>query len=118
METREGFLDLEILRKNYLIFVLISLFISIVFSFWFNSGWKKLKELYNMDKETKKYMSIINELQEENRTLAAEIRRLKKNPHYLESTARKKLGLIKENEIIYRLRQDALIESKKSSDKE
>lgn len=106
---------MEIFRKKYFIFLIFS-FISIVFSLWFSSGWKRLKELYNMDRNAKKYMAIINELQEENRILAAEIRRLKKNSQYLESTARKKLGLVKENEIIYRLKEDPVIENKEFSD--
>ena len=71
-----------------------------------------------MDREIKKHQAMINELQEENRILAAEIRRLKKNHQYLESTARKKLGLVKENEIIFRLKEDGIIENKEFSDKE
>jgi len=51
-------------------------------------------------------MAIIRDFKEKNRLLAAEIRRLKEDKEYFESVARKELGLIKENEIIYRFKND------------
>ncbi len=48
----------------------------------------------------------MEDLKEKNRLLVDEIRRLKEDKEYFESVARKELGLIKENEIIYRFKKD------------
>ena len=58
-----------------------------------------------MQKEKERYLVIIRDLEEKNRLLVAEIRRIREDPKYLESLARKELGLIKENEIIYRFQK-------------
>jgi cell division protein FtsB len=59
-----------------------------------------------MQREKEKCLAAIEQLKEKNRVLAAEIRRLRGDRHYLESVARKELGLVKENEVIYRIRND------------
>ena len=48
-------------------------------------------------------MAILKDLSAKNRCLASEIRRLRTDPEYFESVARKELGLVGENEIMYRL---------------
>ena len=63
-------------------------------------------DLHKMQKEKEEYLAIIRDLRESNRLLAAEIRRLRDDKEYFESVARKELGLVKENEIIYRFRKD------------
>jgi len=65
-----------------------------------------LLDLYRMQREKEKCLAAIEQLKEKNRVLAAEIRRLRGDRHYLESVARKELGLVKENEVIYRIRND------------
>jgi len=55
-----------------------------------------------MQKEKEQSGVLIEELKEKNKELIAEIRRLKGDPRYLESVARKELGLVRDNEIIYR----------------
>ena len=55
-----------------------------------------------MQKEKEQSGALIEELKEKNKELIAEIRRLKGDPRYLESVARKELGLVRDNEIIYR----------------
>jgi cell division protein FtsB len=57
-----------------------------------------------MQQEKGRYLAIINDLKEKNRILTAEIRRLREDPKYFESVARRELGLVKANEIIYRFR--------------
>lgn len=58
-----------------------------------------------MRKEEERCLTILDDLKEKNRLLTAEIRRLREDPSYFESVARKELGLVRENEIIYRFRQ-------------
>jgi len=59
-----------------------------------------------MQKENERSLAVIKELKEKNKLLAAEIRRLREDRRYLESVARKELGLIKDNEIIYRFKRE------------
>ena len=59
-----------------------------------------------MKKEKEEYLVIIRDLNEKNRLLAAEIRRLKEDPEYFESVVRKELGMVKDNEIIYHFKKD------------
>jgi cell division protein FtsB len=58
-----------------------------------------------MRKEKERCLAILDDLKEKNRLLTAEIRRLREDPRYFESVARKELGLVRENEIIYRFKQ-------------
>jgi len=59
-----------------------------------------------MQKEREECLAIIRDIEEKNRLLAAEIRRLGEEKEYFESVARKELGLVKDNEIIYRFKRD------------
>jgi cell division protein FtsB len=58
-----------------------------------------------MQKEKEESGILVEELKEKNRELIAEIRRLKGDPQYLQSVARKELGLVRENEVIYRFKK-------------
>ena len=58
-----------------------------------------------MKKEKEEYLAIIRDLNEKNRLLTAEIRRLKEDPEYFESVVRKELGMVKDNEIIYHFKR-------------
>ena len=60
-----------------------------------------------MQKEKEESAVLIEKLKEKNKELTAEIRRLKGDPQYLESVIRKELGLVRDNEVVYRLRKDS-----------
>jgi cell division protein FtsB len=92
-------------RKNYFICILILSCIAVLLVAWLSFGRHGLMDLYKMQKEKERCIAIVGDLREKNRQLAAEIRRLKEDQKYLESVARKELGLAKENEIIYRLKK-------------
>jgi cell division protein FtsB len=55
-----------------------------------------------MEKKRQAYIERIRKVEEENQALIEEIRRLNTDPAYLESVARKELGFVKEDEILYR----------------
>ena len=59
-----------------------------------------------MQNEEDNYIAILENLKGKNNILATEIRRLRQDKKYFESVARKELGLIKDNEIIYRIKED------------
>jgi cell division protein FtsB len=69
-----------------------------------------------MQKEKEESGVLVEELKEKNRELIAEIRRLKGDPQYLQSVARKELGLVRENEVIYRFKKGSK-DSGEGSDK-
>ncbi len=72
---------------------------------WLSLGRNGLVDLVNMRTERKKSVAALKDLREKNRLLASEIRRLREDPKYFESVARRELGLVKENEIIFRIKE-------------
>ena len=93
-------------KKSYFAYISILAFVAVLLLAWVSLGRHGLIDLYKMQKEKEEYLAIIGDLKEKNRLLAAEIRRLREDPKYFESVARKELGLVKENEIIYRFKRD------------
>ena len=91
-------------KKNYIAPILILSLVAVLLFAWLTFGRHGLIDLYKMQKEKERYLSIIKDLKEKNMLLANEIIRLRGDPKYLESVARKELGLVKENEIIYRFK--------------
>ena len=94
------------LRKNHLIYLSAFSFVALLLAVWLIFGRHGLLDLYKMQKENERSLAVIKELEEKNKLLAAEIRRLREDRQYLESVARKELGLVKDNEIIYRFKRE------------
>lgn len=69
---------------------------------WLGFGERGFIHLYRMEKDRRAYLERIRNLEIENQELLEEIKILRTDKQYLESVARKELGLIKENEILYR----------------
>ena len=67
---------------------------------WF--GKNGLDRLYQSKAERQACVERIRRLAEKNQTFFNEVQLLRTDIKYLESVARKKLSLIKENEVIYR----------------
>jgi cell division protein FtsB len=97
---------LAFFKKSYFAYISILALVAVLLLAWVSLGRHGLIDLYKMQKEKEEYLAIIRDLKEKNRLLAAEIRRLREDKEYLESVARKELGLIKDNEIIYRFKED------------
>ena len=76
--------------------------LTIPFLLWVGLSKKGIVSVYKMDLERQKYVDRIKKLKKVNKELMEEIRRLKKDPAYVEKVAKRELGLIKENEVIYR----------------
>ncbi|HDG97291.1 MAG: hypothetical protein DRG71_00540 [Deltaproteobacteria bacterium] len=81
---------------------------------WLGLSKRGILRVYEMDLERQKYMDRIRALKKENKELLDEIRRLKRDPNYVEKVARQELGLIKDNEVIYRF-SDLPVEAKEQS---
>jgi len=88
--------------KNILKFSLLALlFLGLVVA-WLGFGERGFIHLYRMDRERQTYQEKINKLDRENRELLDEIHRLRSDREYVENLGRRELGLVKEDEIIYR----------------
>lgn len=89
-------------KKSFIKFLIAaSLFIGVVVA-WLGFGERGFFNLVKMQKERQAYLERIERLKNENQALIDEIRRLRTDEQYLESIARKELGLIKEGETLYR----------------
>jgi len=90
------------LRKNYFIYGLIFSFAAALLFSWLISGENGFLNLCTMQKEMGRCLAVVMDLKEKNELLSDEIRRLRGDPKHLESVVRKELGLVRDNEIIYR----------------
>lgn len=69
---------------------------------WLGFGERGFIHLYRMEKDRQAHTKRILTLEKENQALLEEIQRLRTDEDYLESVARTELGLVKDNEILYR----------------
>ena len=83
--------------------VLSMLLIGLILLVWFFAffGEKGVIKIIRLRRERDRIIANVNRMQEENKRLQEEIRRLREDSRYLESVARRDLGLIKENEILF-----------------
>jgi cell division protein FtsB len=89
-------------KKEFIkIFCLILLFLVLIVA-WLAFGDRGFIHLYQMEKERQAYAERIRALEKENQSLLEQIERLRSDKAYIESEARKELGLLRENEVIYR----------------
>ena len=93
-------------KKNLVIFIsFFVLFFCLIIS-WLGFGERGFKYLYGKEKERQAYRKRIHKLEKENQKLLDEINRLHTDKKYLESVARRELGLIKDDEILYRFARE------------
>jgi cell division protein FtsB len=93
-------------KKSYAIYVLVFSCFAILLFGWLTFGPDGLLDLLKMQKEKEESAVLIEELKKKNKELTAEIRRLKGDSRYLETVIRKELGLVRDNEVVYRFRKD------------
>jgi cell division protein FtsB len=97
-----GFLDVNFDKKGLLkFFFFIFIFLGLVVA-WLGFGQRGFIHLYRMNNEREARLERIKKLERENKDLLEEIERLRKDKEYVESLARRELGLVKEGEILYR----------------
>jgi cell division protein FtsB len=88
--------------KYILKFSLLALmFLGLVVA-WLGFGEKGFIHLYRMDRERQTYLDKITNLERQNRELLDEINRLRSDRDYVESLGRRELGLVKDDELMYR----------------
>ena len=89
-------------RKGLLKFSFIALLFLGLIVAWLGFGERGFIQLYRLEQERQAHAERISKLEEENQRLLEEINRLRNDRKYIESVARRELGLIKEDETLYR----------------
>ena len=97
---------MKISKKFFFKALLLGLFFIILVVSWLAFGDRGFIYLYRMDRERQDYLERIQKLEASNQRLKDEIDRLRSDRDYIEETARKELGLVKDNEVIYRFTED------------
>jgi cell division protein FtsB len=88
---------------------LILLLVGLILLVWYFSlfGEKGLIKIIQLRRERDRIVADVSRMEEENKKLQEEIKRLREDSRYLESVARRDLGLIKENEILFIFEDEA-----------
>jgi cell division protein FtsB len=94
----------EGVSKKFSIFIL--LFLAALLGLVLIYSDRGLIRLYELRDDKQKIETANDELRETNRRLMARVERIKTDRLYIEDEARKKLGLIRPDETIYRLREE------------
>ncbi len=84
-----------------LIGILFLLFIWLQYRLWVGEG--SLAEVYNLRNEIDRQQQQLDELQQRNQVLEAEVRDLKTGMEAMEERARTELGMIREGEVYYQV---------------
>jgi cell division protein FtsB len=87
----------KLFKSSFIVLLFLGLIVV-----WLGFGERGFLHLYRMEKNRLAYLERIRRVEEENQALIEEIRKLNSDPAYLESVARRELGLVKEDEILYR----------------
>ncbi len=101
-----GITGLGTFKKKFLKVLLLGLAITILIVSWLAFGDRGFVYLYRMDRERQVYLERIKNLEAANQELRDEINRLQYDKEYIEATARKELGLLKKNEVVYKFTKE------------
>ena len=85
-------------KQGMLLGTAVLLLMALLFFIVFSE--RGLAELSQAKKERDRIKEHNQQLTQENLTLGVEIDRLKNDPHYIESVARKEFGMIGQNEVV------------------
>lgn len=91
----------DLFKFTFFSFLLLSLVVV-----WLGFGEHGFVHLYQMEKERRSYLERITQLERENKTLLDEIHRLRTDREYIESMGRRELGLVKNDEVLYRFERE------------
>ena len=95
-------------KKSFLKFSFITLIFLALIVAWLGFGERGFIHLYRMEKERQAYLARIRHLEKQNQQLLKQIDQLRTDKDYLESMARRELGFVKDNEIIYKIGEEQM----------
>ena len=94
---------MESKQKTLISFCILTLFAMLLFSLFSDKG---LSDFFALKSERDRLVHENIQLKKENDTLYRTIERLRNDPEYIESVARKELGMIKKDEVILTPKND------------
>ena len=94
---------MDVKQKTLIAFCILALFAMLLFSLFSDKG---LSDFFALKSERDRLVHENIRLKEENDTLYRTIERLRNDPEYIESVARKELGMIKKDEVILTPKND------------
>lgn len=94
---KQLYMGMDNKQKNLIYFFLLTLFSMLLFILFSDKG---LSDLFKLKSERDRLVNQNVQLKKENDTLYRTIERLRNDPEYIESVARKELGMIKKDEVI------------------
>ena len=89
-------------KKKFFKILSLGLFIILLAFSWLAFGDRGLIDLYSMEMQRKACIERIEQLSKENQALHEELKLLSNDMEYVETLIRRKLNLVKENEVLYR----------------
>ena len=93
-------------KRKFFKALLLGMVVVILIVSWLAFGDRGFVYLYRMGQDRQEYLERIKNLEATNQELRDEINRLQYDKEYIEATARKELGLLKENEVIYKFTEE------------
>jgi len=99
-------------KKGFLKFSFITLLFLALIVAWLGFGERGFIHLYKMEKERQAYLARIRHLEKQNQQLLEQIDQLRTDKDYLESMARRELGFVKDNEIIFKIGEGQMTSKK------
>ena len=97
---------MDLNKKKFLRYILAAIILILALVAWIGFGERGFIHLYRMEKERQNYLEKISKLEQTNKELMNEIRRLREDRDYIETVARRELGLVKENELIIKFNSE------------
>ncbi len=88
-------------KFTFFFILLLSLMVA-----WLGFGEHGFVHLYQMERERASNLERIHHLEDENKELLEEINRLRTDREYIEAMGRRELGLIKNEETLYRFEKN------------
>lgn len=95
---------------------LVILLVGLIILIWYFTifGEKGVIKIIELRRERDRLLADISRIEQDNERLAQEIKRLREDADYLESVARRDLGLIRENELLFIFEQQEATNKEKS----
>ena len=95
----------RVLRERLVLMVLSTAFVAVIFHLtWSHHG---LKDLLALRQQEVQLRAECRRLESENAVLSAQVEQLRFDDEYLQSLIRRKLGLVRRDELIYRFGSEA-----------
>jgi cell division protein FtsB len=92
------------IKKQFIKYTLTAVILILILIAWLGFSDRGFIHLYRMDKERQAYIDKIVELERMNTELMEQIKRLREDKDYIETVARRELGLVKDNELIIKFK--------------